>query len=126
MKKFQICTNCVMDTSDPQITFDKYGVCDHCNGFYRDVLPYWHPNHYGRILIDKLADQIRESGAGKEYDCIMGLSGGLDSSYLLHLAVTVLKLRPLVFHVDGGWNTEIAVNNIGAITESLDSIYILK
>lgn len=119
MAEYQICTKCVMDTSDPKITFDSTGVCDHCQGFYRDVLPNWHPNERGRDLFRRQVEQIKSNAKDKPYDSIMGLSGGLDSSYLLHLAVTEFGLRPLVFHVDGGWNTDIAVNNIQVLVEKL-------
>jgi N-acetyl sugar amidotransferase len=108
-----------MDTSDPKITFDEKGVCDHCNGYYRDVLPNWHPNEKGKEIFRKQVEEIKRKSKGKTYDSIMGLSGGLDSSYLLHLAVTEFGLRPLVFHVDGGWNTDIAVNNIQMLVDKL-------
>jgi len=119
MRNYQICTNCVMDTSDSNITFDDQGVCDHCNGFRTHVAPKWHPNETGRQMFASTVEEIRQSGKGKEFDCIIGLSGGLDSSYLLHLVVTEFQLRPLVFHVDGGWNTDIAVNNIQVMVEKL-------
>lgn len=119
MRDYQICANCVMDTSDAAITFDEHGVCDHCNGFKQHVLPKWHPNDTGREIFKDVVEEIRASGKGKEFDCIIGMSGGLDSSYLLHLVVTEFKLRPLVFHVDGGWNTDIAVNNIQVLVEKL-------
>jgi N-acetyl sugar amidotransferase len=108
-----------MDTTDPKIVFDEYGVCDHCYGFYRDVLPNWHPNPYGRKIFAGKVKEIKQRGAKNTYDSIIGLSGGLDSSYLLHLVVTEFNLRPLVFHVDGGWNSEIAVNNIQALVNGL-------
>lgn len=108
-----------MDTSDAQIAFDDSGVCDHCAGFKRDVLPSWHPNDDGKAMFRSLVEEIKISGKGKEFDCIMGMSGGLDSSYLLHLAVTEFGLRPLVFHVDGGWNTDLAVNNIQVLVDKL-------
>ncbi len=116
---YNICSNCVMDTSDRQIDFDDDGVCDHCNGFKRDVLPNWHPNEHGKAMFREVVSQIKTSGKGKEFDCIIGMSGGLDSSYLLHLAVTEFNLRPLVFHVDGGWNTDLAVNNIQMLVDKL-------
>jgi N-acetyl sugar amidotransferase len=109
-----------MDTTDPKIYFDEHGVCDHCHGFYRDTLPHWHPNIYGRVMLEKKVAEIKRVGKGKKYDCIMGMSGGLDSSYLLHLVVTKFNLRPLVFHVDGGWNTELAVSNIENLVKKLD------
>jgi N-acetyl sugar amidotransferase len=119
MNNYQICTNCVMDTSDPKITFDEKGVCDHCNGFYKDVEPHWHPDDYGKNVFSQQVEKIQKSGRGKEYDSILGLSGGLDSSYLLHLAVNEFGLKPLVFHVDGGWNTDVAVNNIQVLIDKL-------
>lgn len=116
---YQICTHCVMDTSDPGIVFDEKGVCDHCNGFSNDVAPNWKQGAEGKAELAKIVEQIKASGKGKEFDCILGLSGGLDSSYMLHLIVTEFGLRPLVFHVDGGWNTDIAVNNIQMLVEKL-------
>ncbi len=116
---YQICSNCVMDTSDSAITFEADGVCDHCASFNRDVLPNWHTDERGRQTLARIVDDIKASGKGKEFDCILGLSGGLDSSYMLHLIVTEFGLRPLVFHVDGGWNTDIAVNNIQMLVEKL-------
>lgn len=118
-REYQICTNCVMDTSDSRIVFDEKGVCDNCNNFYKSVLPNWHPNEKGRMEMEAMVSQIKKEGKGKEFDCILGMSGGVDSSYLLHLAVTELGLRPLVFHVDGGWNSELAVHNIQMMVDKL-------
>ena len=118
--KYQICAQCVMDTSDAKIKFDHAGVCDHCNGFKIDVLPNWHPNDFGKALFSDMIKEIKKAGRGKPFDCIMGMSGGLDSSYLLHLAVSEFDLRPLVFHVDGGWNTDLAVNNIQMLVDKLE------
>jgi N-acetyl sugar amidotransferase len=120
MSKYQVCTNCVMDTSDSRITFDAADVCDHCTGFKTDVLPNWHPNDAGKAMFRDMVAKIKVTGKGKPFDCIMGMSGGLDSSYLLHLAVKEFDLRPLVFHVDGGWNTDLAVNNIQMLVEKLE------
>lgn len=108
-----------MDTSDPKITFDSAGVCDHCNSFYKRVLPRWQPNEAGLKVLMKKVERIKRVGAGKEFDCIIGISGGADSSYLTYLAKETLGLRPLVFHVDGGWNSQIAVNNIEKIIDGL-------
>ena len=118
-RDYQICSNCVMDTSDSQIVFDADGVCDHCVGFKRDVLPNWFPNEKGKAMFRDLILKIEASGKGKPFNCIMGMSGGLDSSYTLHLAVAEFGLRPLVFHVDGGWNTDIAVSNVQMLVEKL-------
>jgi N-acetyl sugar amidotransferase len=108
-----------MDTSDNRIVFDVHGVCDHCISFKRDVLPHWHPDETGAAMFRQIVERIKASGKGRDFDCIMGMSGGLDSSYLLHLAVSEFGLRPLVFHVDGGWNTDIAVNNIQVLVDKL-------
>ena len=116
---YRICTTCVMDTSDSAIVFDDNGVCDHCLGFETDVKPVWHTDDRGRAEVAKMVAQIQAAGKGKEFDCILGMSGGLDSSYMLHLMVTEFGLRPLVFHVDGGWNTDIAVNNIQVLVDKL-------
>lgn len=118
-RKYQICTNCIMDTSDSNITFDEKGVCDHCNDFYQNVKPNWHPDEIGKAELKELVKKIKAEGKGKDFDCILGMSGGVDSSYLLHLAVNELGLRPLVFHVDGGWNSELAVNNIQVMVDKL-------
>lgn len=116
---YQICTNCIMDTSDPTITFDENGVCHHCHDFNNSVKPYWHPNERGRAELEKTLKQIRAFGKGKDFDCLLGMSGGMDSSYMLHMAVTEWNLRPLVFHVDAGWNSELAVNNIEVMVDKL-------
>lgn len=119
MRPYQICTNCVMDTSDSKIVFDERGVCDHCNTFYRKIKPNWHTDERGRNALDELVAQIRKQGQGREFDCIIGMSGGIDSSYLTYVAKEQLGLRPLVFHVDGGWNSQIAVNNIEKLVDGL-------
>lgn len=115
----KICSNCVMDTTDKKISFDENGVCDHCNDFYENVKPNWHTDEKGDQELQKIIDKIKKEGKGKEFDCIMGMSGGADSSYLLHVAVKKYGLRPLVFHVDGGWNSELAVNNINVMIDKL-------
>lgn len=119
MKEYRICSNCVMDTSDPNITFDEKGVCERCNMFYTHILPDW---NYGRSNSDKLkvlVEKIKKEGEGKPYDCLLGLSGGFDSSYMLHFAIKELGLRPLVFHVDAGWNLPVGINNIEKMVAKL-------
>lgn len=117
--QYRICTKCVMDTSDPAIAFDAHGVCDHCRDFEDNIAPNWHTDERGRAKLAEIVSDITQSGKGKRFDCILGLSGGLDSSYMLHLIVTEFGLRPLVFHVDAGWNTDVAVNNIQMLVEGL-------
>jgi len=118
-RPYQICTNCIMDTSDTRITFDSNGVCDHCNDFYINVEPNWHTDERGKKDLQSIINKIREDGKGKDFDCLLGLSGGVDSSYMLHVVVKEFGLRPLVFHVDGGWNSEVAVHNIQMLVEKL-------
>jgi N-acetyl sugar amidotransferase len=108
-----------MDTSDSRIVFNDDGVCDHCIAFNRDVFPHWHPDETGAAKFQQIVERINTSGRGRDFNCILGMSGGLDSSYLLHLAVSEFGLRPLVFHVDGGWNTDIAVHNIQMLVDKL-------
>lgn len=116
---YQICTNCVMDTTDPNIQFDEIGVCCHCNDFQNDVKPHWHTDERGHRDLSNIMNKIKKHGKGKDFDCLLGLSGGVDSSYMLHLAVKEFGLRPLVFHVDGGWNSELAVHNINVMIDKL-------
>ncbi len=117
--EYKICSICVMDTTDSKITFDESGVCDHCNTFYTDIEPNWNPNEKGWAEIQKIAADIKKEGESKDFDCIIGMSGGIDSSYLVYLAKEKLGLKPLVFHVDAGWNSEKAVTNIEQIVERL-------
>ena len=116
---YNICSNCVMDTSDSKITFDQNGVCDHCSDFFDNVKPNWQPNSQGLEKLNNIVKDIQKSGKNNDFDCLLGLSGGVDSSYMLHLAVKKLGLRPLVFHVDGGWNSELAVHNINVLIDKL-------
>ena len=119
MKQVQICRKCVMDTSDPNIHFDETGKCDHCHDFEDYVKPNWVVNEHWRARVSKIVRKIKLQSRNKDFDCLLGLSGGLDSSYLLHLAVKEFGLRPLVFHVDGGWNSDFAVHNINVMIDKL-------
>jgi N-acetyl sugar amidotransferase len=115
---YKACSHCVMDTTDSLITFDENGICDHCNTFFTKIKPNWHTGERGKAQLRKLVDKIKASGKGRDFDCIIGMSGGIDSSYLTYIA-TQLGLRPLVFHVDAGWNSEVAVNNIEKLVDNL-------
>ncbi len=118
--EIRICTNCVMDTTDPAITFDEKGVCDFCTDYYKNILPSWHPNDKGGKELEKISERIREEGNGKKYDCIIGMSGGVDSSYLCYVAKEIMHLRPLIYVVDTGWNLPVADENIEKIVTSLE------
>lgn len=119
-REYQVCTNCVMDTTDSVIQFDGKGMCDHCHNYYENILPNWHPDEQGRKKLDEIVTQIKKDGQGKKYDCIIGLSGGVDSSYLAYFAVKKLGLRPLLFACDTGWNLNVAVQNVEKITKGLN------
>jgi N-acetyl sugar amidotransferase len=108
-----------MDTTDRAIEFDDAGVCDHCRTFFEKIRPGWRTGPEGAERLERLASAIKKDGKGREFDCLIGMSGGIDSSYLLYVAKTVLGLRPLVFHVDAGWNSQIAVNNIEKMVDGL-------
>ena len=118
-RPYQICTRCVMDTTDSKIRFDQAGVCDHCITFDTKVMPNWHTDEQGEKALMTIVDGIKAEGKGKDFDCIIGMSGGIDSSYLTYLAKEKMGLRPLVFHVDAGWNSQEAVNNIERIVDRL-------
>ena len=119
-REYHVCTNCVMDTSDSLITFDEKGMCDHCHNFYENILPNWNPNDIGKKQLDELVQKIKNEGKGKEFDCIIGVSGGVDSSYLLYYATEILGLRPLAFACDTGWNLNVAVSNIEKLVKGLN------
>ena len=119
IREFQVCSNCVMDTSDSQISFDHKGFCDHCNTYFTKIFPFWHTDERGKRKFEDLVAKIKKEGQGKDFDCLMGMSGGIDSSYLLYVMTKEFGLRPLVFHVDAGWNSQIAVNNIEKLVDGL-------
>jgi N-acetyl sugar amidotransferase len=114
--RYRVCSRCAMDTSDPAISFDGEGFCNHCRNFESSTRKHWFPNDEGARQLAAIVQRIKDDGAGREYDCIIGLSGGVDSSYLA-LKVAEWGLRPLVVHVDAGWNSELAVANIEKIVK---------
>ncbi|EEC7432156.1 N-acetyl sugar amidotransferase [Escherichia coli] len=119
MKKYKICNRCVMDTSDPNISFDDNGQCDYCSNFDKNILPNWNANNSGLSKLLEMSESIKKDSKGSDFDCIIGLSGGLDSSYAAYIAKEKMGLRPLLFHVDAGWNTDQAVGNIEKLIEGL-------
>ncbi|WP_036513261.1 N-acetyl sugar amidotransferase [Nitrincola nitratireducens] len=118
--KYQVCTRCIMNTSDPNIAFNDEGICNYCNNFEATIKPSWDTGAKGMSDLQQLADSIRQSAKGHDFDCIIGLSGGLDSSYAAYIAKEKMGLRPLLFHVDAGWNTDQAVGNIEKLVDGLD------
>ena len=119
-REYQICTNCIMDTSDSKIVFDERGWCDYCCNFHENIEPNWHPDKNGEELIMPLINKIKKDGKNKDHDCLIGISGGLDSSYVAYVAKEKFGLRPLMFHCDTGWNSDLGVSNIQSIIEGLD------
>ena len=112
------CTRCIMDTSDPEITFDQDGVCNHCHSYDAIQARYGVPRDRKEALLQARVTAIREAGEHQPYDCVIGISGGVDSSYVA-LQAKRLGLRPLAVHMDGGWNSELAVGNIENIIDTL-------
>ena len=117
---YNICVNCIMDTSAPNITFDNEGICEYCQNYFSNIFPNWHTDEKGELKLMAIVERIKKEGEDKPYDCIMGISGGVDSSYMAYLVKVKLGLRPLIFHIDAGWNSQQAVNNIEKIIDKLN------
>ncbi|QOR66329.1 N-acetyl sugar amidotransferase [Cytobacillus suaedae] len=112
MKK-KVCTRCVMDNiGDETITFEQDGTCNYCNYALSRIDTVYFPNEEGKQKLVSMIKLLKEQGKGNEYDCLMGISGGLDSAYLAYLGAKEWGLRILAVHIDDGFNTEIATRNI--------------
>ncbi|MFW9777493.1 MAG: N-acetyl sugar amidotransferase [Candidatus Heimdallarchaeota archaeon] len=116
-RAYQICTRCVMDTSDPQISFDDQGICNHCHSYERKAKKLLKTGNEAEL--QSIVENIKKHGRDKQYDCVLGISGGVDSSYAAYVA-HLLGLRVLLVHFDNGWDSELAVNNIENISKKLD------
>jgi N-acetyl sugar amidotransferase len=114
----RICSRCIMDASDPDITFDDGGVCNHCHRFERLAAKRLAPPSERPARLAELVEVIKREGHGREYDCVIGVSGGVDSTYVAYLT-RQLGLRPLAVHFDNGWNSELAVANIERALKTL-------
>ena len=119
-RPYQICTKTIMDTTDPNILFNENGESDYYTNYIETILPNWHTDQKGYAELMKVAEKIKKDGKNRDFDCIIGLSGGLDSSFAAHIAKKVMGLRPLIFHVDAGWNTDRAVGNIEKLVNGLE------
>jgi N-acetyl sugar amidotransferase len=115
----QTCKRCIMDTSDPDIRFDAAGICHHCHAYDEQVHTRVVSGGEAQRARDELASQIRKAGTDKPYDCIIGVSGGVDSTYVAYAAKKILGLRPLAVHLDNGWDSELAVKNIQQVLDKL-------
>ena len=114
IRDYQICSRCIMDTTDRYIEFDRNGVCNHCLEFDEKVRPRILTREQKEPKLLGLVTEIKMAGKGRKYDCIAGLSGGVDSSYVIYLAKKY-GLRTLVVHFDNGWDSELAIKNIEEI-----------
>ena len=120
MTNYKVCSKTIMDTTDPNIVFNENDESDYYINFQKNILPEW---NFGKDRLDELskfAEKVKQECKNKEFDCIIGLSGGLDSSYCVYVTKKIMGLRPLIYHVDAGWNTEQATSNIEKLITGLD------
>lgn len=119
--EIEVCKRCVMDTTDPEIVFDENGICNHCTNAILNLSkpPYSLSKQEKQIALEKLIEEIKNNGKNKKYDCVVGISGGVDSSYVAY-KVKELGLRPIAVHLDNGWDSELSVQNIENICKKLD------
>ena len=118
-KTYRICKRCIMDTSDPGISFDEDGVCCYCKLYDQRVANEVFHGPEGEKRLQIIVDKIKKAGKGKAYDCLIGVSGGVDSTYVVW-NLKKLGLRPLALHVDNGWDSELAVDNIKNTLHNLE------
>lgn len=119
-RPYQDCVRCIMNTvADRNIEFDAAGICHHCRRYDTMLSTRVIRGEAGKIVLDGLVRKMKDSGRGHAYDCIIGVSGGVDSTYVAWL-VKQLGLRPLAVHLDNGWNSELAVKNIERVLSKLD------
>ena len=118
-KNYRMCSRCVMDTTARDIFFDENGVCNYCTDFLsRSSKVLFRDPEARKKDLDAFVVKVKKDGKGKPYDCIIGVSGGVDSSWVLVKAIE-LGLRPLAVHMDNGWNAELAQNNISNLVQKL-------
>jgi N-acetyl sugar amidotransferase len=110
-RQYQICSRCVMDTTDPDIVFDENGICNHCHTYDDLIRESVFLGAEGKRRLEEIVRKIKKEGKDKKYDCVIGVSGGVDSTYVAY-KVKELGLRPLAAHLDNGWDSELAVMNI--------------
>jgi N-acetyl sugar amidotransferase len=118
-RPYQVCTRCIMDTSDPGIEFDVQGICNHCRRADQLLATRMPAYKTGAYQLDRIVARMKAAGRGAPYDCIVGVSGGSDSTYVAY-TVRRLGLRALAVHFDNGWNSELAVENIEQVLRRLD------
>lgn len=123
------CKNCILDSNDdPNLILDGNGFCNHCHYYFEQAKLHLKKGKEAEGLLKQTIDQIKNYGRNRKYDCLIGLSGGVDSSYVAYLAKQ-FELKALCVHFDNGWNSELAVNNIHQIVNKLDydlSTYVIN
>lgn len=119
-RPYQICTRCIMDTTDIEIQFDEQGICNYCKKYDKRAQNELHLDAIGQQKLARLIDEIKNNGKNKEYNCIIGLSGGTDSTMVAHIVKEKLGLKPLAITVNNGWNTELAEKNIENLVKKLN------
>ena len=122
MNQYQICKRCVMDTIDPEITFNDQGFCNHCETFFDEIKTIVPKGKEREAQLAQMINKIKDAGKNQKYDCLIGVSGGVDSSYVAYI-VKELGLRPLAVHMDNGWNSEESVKNIRSLCTNLEIDY---
>ena len=115
MSNYQVCSYCIMDSTDIDIKFDEIGRCNHCKDYFTKINTQIVPEEDQKKELDSLVSKIKDSNANGDYDCVVGISGGVDSSYVALLAKD-FGLRALLVHLDNGWNSEISIRNVSNIT----------
>jgi N-acetyl sugar amidotransferase len=117
---YRICTQCIMDTTASEIKFDENGVCNYCHDYKLRITKDLYNDESGLERIENLVAEIKKNGKNREYDCLIGLSGGVDSTFVAYLIKKKYGLRPLAVHLDNGWNSELSVANVEQIVKLLD------
>ncbi|MBE0651164.1 MAG: N-acetyl sugar amidotransferase [Bacteroidales bacterium] len=118
-RKYQICEKCAMDTTDPEIVFDENGICNYCKSYPERMQMFGSTADEKSIYLREMIEFCKEKGKGKNHDCIIGVSGGVDSTYVAY-KIKEFGLRPLAIHLDNGWDAELAVSNIRNVLKKLD------
>lgn len=118
-QNYRRCTRCIMDTTDNNIYFDADGVCNHCHRYDKLLSSRIHSAANSAVKLENLIKNIKDAGRNSDYDCIIGVSGGVDSTFVAYLTKK-FGLRPLAIHFDNGWNSELAVSNIEKVLDKLD------
>lgn len=118
-RTYQICTKCIMDATDPDIRFYDDGVCSHCHRYESIIQSESYIKKRENGALDRLVTEIKKKGAKKKYNCILGVGGGVDSTYVAYI-VKKLGLRPLAVHLDNGWNSERLIRNMKKNLEKAD------